>query len=96
MLRHSMTATAQSSETSMLLWCSTDTPYGVTKRRALQAADALGMTVTQLIHEALAQYIAHALPQYGLDYRSLTDTHYAAIKKRVDQSVSEAPLSSII
>lgn len=91
-----MNAIAQTSEKTLLRWRGSDTPHGVTKRRALQAAEALGMTETQLIHEALAQYIAHALPQYGLDYETVTERHYAAIAKRVDQTITDEPLSSII
>lgn len=91
-----MNAIAQTSEKTLLRWRGSDTPHGVTRRRALQAAEALGMTETQLIHEALAQYIAHSLPQYGLDYQTLTAKHYAAITKRVDQTITDEPLSSII
>lgn len=89
-------ASVEAPEKTLLRWRGRDTPHGVTKRRALQAADALGMTETQLIHEALAQYIARTLPQYGLDYETLTDKHYAAIAKRVNQVVTDEPLSSII
>lgn len=89
-------AIAETPAKTLLSRCGSDTPHGVTKQRVLQASEALGMTETQLIHKALVQYIARALPQYDLDYESLTDEDHAAIAERVDQTITGELLSSII
>lgn len=83
--------------TTLFRWRDRDTRHGVTRKTAVQAAQQLGLTETQLIHEAIAQYIAHALPQYEPDIGDIPENVYEAIRRRVPQSTEgRRILSSLI
>jgi hypothetical protein len=73
-----------------------DTKNGVTKHTALQAAEALGISETQLVHLALAQFVARELPQYERDDGPLSKEALAAIARRVPQDGHGPVLSSLL
>ena len=84
-------------EKTLVRWRASDTPNGVTKRTVLHAAEVLGFTETQLIHTAVASFIAHTLPQYQADLSPISEDVYAAIRARVPQDYAPSEvLSSLI
>lgn len=58
-----------------------DTPHGVTKRTVKKLSHLLGMSETQVIHEALAKLARETLPAYQPDEGPLTDETMKAIRK---------------
>jgi len=83
--------------TTLLRWRSVDTPHGVTKETASRAATILGFNETQLIHEALAFYLAFQMPQYAPDFDALTAADLAAIRERAPQTRDPGPaLTSLL
>lgn len=82
--------------TTLLRWRERDTNFGITKSTAEKAAELLGISETQLIHQALASFVAREVPHYDPDFDPLTDTHYAAIRKRVDQTPIKKASSSLL
>lgn len=95
-MKISKAATSHKGATTLLRWRDKDTRHGVTKRTAIEAAEQLGVSETQLIHEALAQFIARELPQYDSDIGDVPEAAYEAIRSRVPQSTDGRVLSSII
>lgn len=82
---------------TLFRWRTKDTPNGVTKTTASHAAEVLGVNETQLMHMALAQYIAREVPLYDPDFDALTSADLAEIRRRVPQTTKGARvLSSII
>jgi hypothetical protein len=59
-----------------------DTRNGVTKHTTLQAAEMLGVSETQLVHMALAQFVAREVAQYPPDDGPLSDEAWNAIERR--------------
>lgn len=89
------TMTTQS--TTLLRWRSVDTPHGVTKETASRAATTLGLNETQLIHEALAFYLAFQMPQYDPSLDALTAADLVAIRERAPQTRDPGPaLTSLL
>ncbi|MGH8446422.1 MAG: hypothetical protein ACREVL_14205, partial [Solimonas sp.] len=66
------------------------------KQTAEKAAKLLGLNETQLIHIALAQFVAREVPHYEVGQDDLSEAHYEAIRKRVDQTRTGKVLSSLI
>ena len=69
----------------LLRYRDSDTPYGVSRRTAIKLANTLGLSETQVIHVALAQFARQTLPRYEADDGPLSDEQLAAIEKRVPQ-----------
>lgn len=63
-----------------------DSAYGVSRATATRLADTLGLSETQVIHVALAQFARQNLPRYEVDNGPLTDKQLAAIGRIVPQS----------
>ncbi len=63
----------------LLRYRDADTPYGVTRRTASRLAKTLGMSETQIIHAALAQFARQNLPLYEPDDGPLTQAQRKAI-----------------
>lgn len=66
----------------LLRYRDVDTPYGVTRKTAGRLAKELGLTETQVIHAALAQFAQQNLPRYEPDEGPLTPQQRDAIRKR--------------
>lgn len=66
----------------LLRYRDVDTPYGVTRKTASRLARELGLTETQVIHAALAQFAQQNLPRYEPDEGPLTPQQKDAIRKR--------------
>lgn len=58
-----------------------DTAYGVSRSTAKKLADTLGLTETQVIHVALAQFARQNLPQYEPDDGPLTPRQMEEIRR---------------
>ena len=58
-----------------------DTAFGVTRRTAIRLAQTLGLSETQVVHVALANFARQTLPQYEADDGPLTDAQMDAIRK---------------
>ncbi len=69
----------------LLRYRDTDSAFGVSRSTASKLAQTLGLTETQVIHVALAQFARQTLPAYAPDDGPLTDAQYRAIKKLVPQ-----------
>lgn len=65
----------------LLRYRDADTPYGITRKTASRLARTLGLSETQVIHVALAQFAQQALPRYGADEGPLTAEQKDAIRK---------------
>ena len=65
----------------LLRYRDADTAYGVSRNTAARLAGALGMSETQVIHVALAQFARQTLPGYEVDNGPLTKTQQKAIEK---------------
>lgn len=65
----------------LLRYRDADTPYGVTRKTASRLARTLGLSETQVIHVALAQFAQQTLPRYGADDGPLTSEQKEAIRK---------------
>lgn len=65
----------------LLRYRETDTAYGVSRRTATRLAKVLGLSETQVIHVALAQFAQQTLPRYEPDEGPLTAEQKDAIRK---------------
>ena len=69
----------------LLRYRDADTAFGVSRGTATKLAETLGLSETQVIHVALAQFARQTLPSYELDDGPLTDAEHKAIEKLVPQ-----------
>jgi hypothetical protein len=65
----------------LLRYRETDTAYGVSRRTATRLANVLGLSETQVIHVALAQFARQNLPRYEPDKAPLSAEQKNAIRK---------------
>lgn len=65
----------------LLRYRDADTAYGVTRKTATRLARTLGLSETQVIHVALAQFARQTLPRYEPDDGPLTAEQMEAIRK---------------
>ena len=77
----------------LLRYRNTDSAFGVSRSTASKLAQALGLSETQVIHVALAQFARQTLPAYEPDDGPLTDAQYRAIKKLVPQGRMKVTMS---
>lgn len=75
----SKTPTAQG---VLLRYREADTPYGVTRQTTSALARTMGLSETQVIHAALAQFARQNLPRYAADNGPLTTEQKTAIRKK--------------
>ena len=59
-----------------------DTPYGITRKTASRLAKTLGLSETQVIHAALAQFARQYLPRYEPDDGPLTAEQKGAVREQ--------------
>ncbi len=71
----------QTTEGILLRYRAADTPYGVTRNTASRLAKTLGLSETQVIHAALAQFAQQNLPRYEADAGPLTTEQQDAIRE---------------
>ena len=69
----------------LLRYRDTDTAFGVTRETATKLVQHLGLSETQVIHVALANFAAQTLPRYEMDDGPLTDEQMKEIEKLVPQ-----------
>ena len=69
----------------LLRYRDTDSAFGVSRNTATRLAETLGLSETQVIHVALAQFARQNLPAYEPDDGPLTDEQYREIEKLVPQ-----------
>ncbi len=69
----------------LLRYRDADTAFGVSRNTTTKMAETLGLSETQVIHVALAQFARQTLPSYEIDNGPLTDAQQKAIEKRVPQ-----------
>lgn len=65
----------------LLRYRDADTPYGVTRKTASELAKTLGLSETQVIHAALAQFARQNLPRYEADTGPLTAEQQEAVRQ---------------
>lgn len=65
----------------LLRYRDADTPYGVTRKTASELAQTLGLSETQVIHAALAQFARQNLPRYEADTGPLTTEQQEAVRQ---------------
>lgn len=65
----------------LLRYRESDTAYGVSRKTARKLADTLGLSETQVIHVALAQFARQNLPQYEPDDGPLTPRQTEEIRR---------------
>ena len=65
----------------LLRYRDADTAFGVSRRTATRLAETLGLSETQVIHVALAQFARQTLPQYEPDDGPLTQAQKKAIER---------------
>lgn len=68
------------SERILLHYREVDTPFGITRKTASRLAKTLGLSKTQVIHAALAQFAQQNLPRYAPDNGPLTTKQQNAIR----------------
>lgn len=66
----------------LLRYREADTPYGVTRKTASRLAKTLGLSETQVIHAALAQFARQNLPRYEPDDGPLTADQKDVIREQ--------------
>jgi hypothetical protein len=77
-----VTATSKKTASAVLLrYRDNDTAFGVSRNTATRLAQTLGLSETQVIHVALAQFARQTLPKYEVDDGPLT----AAQKEAIEQ-----------
>lgn len=86
---------ASNPEKIVLRYRSRDTASGVTRDTAQRLAQALGLSETQLVHRALAEFARQLLPQYAQDDGPLTDDQLAAVRDLTPQD-GYRPTESLI
>ncbi len=69
----------------LLRYRDADTAFGVSRGTATQLAETLGLSETQVIHVALAQFARQTLPGYEIDNGPLTKAQQKAIERLVPQ-----------
>ena len=69
----------------LLRYRDADTAFGVSRGTATKLAETLGLSETQVIHVALAQFARQTLPSYEIDDGPLTEAQHKAIEKLVPQ-----------
>jgi len=80
--KHSVSKRKRPAGSGILLrYRETDTAYGVSRRTATRLAKVLGLSETQVIHVALAQFARQNLPRYEPDGGPLTAEQKDAIRK---------------
>jgi len=65
----------------LLRYRDVDSAYGVSRRTAKRLADTLGLSETQVIHVALAQFARQNLPQYEPDDGPLTQDQVEELRR---------------
>ncbi len=65
----------------LLRYRDNDTAFGVSRNTATRLAKTLGLSETQVIHVALAQFARQTLPSYASDDGPLTDAQKKAIER---------------
>ena len=76
-----------------------NTVNGVTRNAVRRVAAILGMTETQLIHKALADFIARHLPRYSADTHAPTATDIRRIRALAKSHLHKRrrrPISSLL
>lgn len=76
---------SKSASAVLLRYRETDTRFGVSRETATRLAQTLGLSETQVIHVALANFARQTLPQYDPDDGPLTAAQEKAIEKLVPQ-----------
>ena len=66
----------------LLRYRDADTPYGVTRKTTGRLAKTLGLSETQVIHVALAQFARQNLPRYEADSGPFTQEQKDAIREQ--------------
>ena len=80
--KHSVSKRKRPAGSGILLrYRETDTAYGVSRRTATRLAKVLGLSETQVIHVALAQFARQNLPRYEPDEAPLSAEQKNAIRK---------------
>lgn len=80
--KHSVSKRKRPTGSGILLrYRETDTAYGVSRRTATRLAKVLGLSETQVIHVALAQFARQNLPRYEPDDGPLAAEQKDAIRK---------------
>ena len=69
----------------LLRYRETDSAFGVSRNTTTKLAKNLGLTETQVIHVALAQFARQTLPSYEPDDGPLTEAQRRAVEKLVPQ-----------
>ena len=78
----SATAKGKKAASAVLLrYRDSDTAFGVSRSTATRLAENLGLSETQVIHVALAQFARQTLPKYEPDDGPLTDAQKKKIKR---------------
>lgn len=76
---------AKRSQTSadgiLLRYRDRDTAFGVTRSTAVQLAETLGLSETQVVHVALASLARQTLPRYEADKGPLTQEQLDQIRR---------------
>jgi hypothetical protein len=65
----------------LLRYRDSDSAYGVSRGTAIKLAETLGLSETQVIHVALAQFARQNLPQYEPDDGPLTPGQMEEIRR---------------
>ena len=74
-------AARKAKDAVLLRYRDNDTAFGVTRETAAKLVRHLGLSETQVIHVALAQFAAQTLPRYEKDDGPLTDKQMAEIER---------------
>ena len=85
--RSTVRAAKRKASTSAVLlrYREADSAFGVSRNTTTKLAETLGLSETQVIHVALAQFARQTLPNYEVDDGPLTDSQQRAIEKLVPQ-----------
>lgn len=77
------TATKRKQPTAgiLLRYRDKDTAYGVTRKTASRLAKTLGLSETQVVHVALANFARQTLPRYEADNGPLTPQQLDEIRR---------------
>lgn len=75
------TARKQPAEGILLRYRDRDTAYGVTRKTTTRLARTLGLSETQVVHVALANFARQTLPRYEADNGPLTKQQLDEIRR---------------
>ncbi|MDB5969350.1 MAG: hypothetical protein JWQ90_1800 [Hydrocarboniphaga sp.] len=64
---------------TLLRYRTADSFMGVTRKTALAVARQLGVSETQLIHQALAEFVGRVVPQYETPDDEISGAQWAAL-----------------